>query len=773
MVTQKILKKYGCTTERLKKIFTNEDAASTDGKLRKKWELILSSRVQNGIFDSLQKAPIYQAVDLAWDSQPILKQTVPLMLYAQGLLKESSCIKQLDALDCSSEFCHKDKDGDIKVNAVRLYEVSVNLVRTYITRRVAAQASRFGNLWPYYKYEPRGVSSVDKLRSEALSMRTDIMADQFGYRHFNTQQIRRAFNYGFTVNFPLEGWTKEKQRMPTSYAEEFSTGEGDDEEKVVREGIDFIAPHPTRLFWDQSAPLSQVNSDNGPMWLGFWDVVTYSQIRDNDEYWNKDKVWYTDQMIEYWSQFDSYFSYYFPDTAMAVPNKPSMAFDNDRKMAVGRYASDEGDKAAYFMNYYMKINPKKEGWAEYDYDVWVKLMLAGDSTVIGGEFLSTIPAAYGGINQNDDRQTSIAPAHEILPYQDQITNIMSQLLLNMKAACVQIWMVDQDALPPEVRAYIKESIEAGEVYVNPKAIFFSGQAYEELGVKTNPSDVIQVIQIDIAQKVSEAFGAIAQLLGIAERLLILSPQEIGQPSPRETTATEVASLATTTESVYTFYGDGIDELREGQKRIIFDSLIAYTDEDSDIEVPVIHRFTEETIKEAGFESAETDTDGTTTRIIGKPKTLIHDVLWSSRDGSERSSNVEAGKIIMGILQSLSGDEEIRAAIGKKRLFGMINEAVRLSGAGLDMKLEVADGESDEFTSMTQQKLQEIGNILTQLAQKVMEHDQALAQISQALGIPPSPQGGGQPAAPSPDFAPTPPGAQPPQPAPQPAQTPIQ
>lgn len=763
MVTQKILKKYGCTTERLKEIFTNEDKTSKDGKLRDKWEKIFSSRVQNGIFDSLQKAPIYQAVDLAWDSQPILKQTVPLMLYAQGLLKEESCIKQLEKLDCSSDFCHKDKDGQVKVNAVRLYEVSVNLVRTYITRRVAAQASRFGNLWPYYKYEPRGISQVDKLRSEAVSMRADIMADQFGYRHFNTQQIRRAFNYGFTVNFPIEGWTEEKQRMPNAYADEFSPGDDGDEEQTVREGIDFVAPHPTRLFWDQSAPLSQLNTDNGPNWLGFWDVVTYAQIRDNDEYWNTEKVWYTDQLIEYWSQFDSYFSYYFPDTAMAVPNKPSLSFDNDRKMAVGRYASDEGDKAAYFMNYFMKINPKKEGWADYDYDVWVKLLLAGDSTVIGGEFLSTIPACYGGINQNDDRTTSIAPAHEILPYQDQITNIMSQLLLNMKAACVQIWMIDQDALPPEVREYVKTSIEAGEVYVNPKAVFFSGQAYEELGVKTDPAQVIKIIQIDIAQKVTEAFGAIAQLLGIAERLLILSPQEIGQPAPREITATELTSIATTTESVYTFFGDGIDELREGQKRIIFDSLIAYSDEDDDIEVPVINRFTEETITEAGFRSAEIDGDGTITRIVGKPKTLIHDVLWSSRDGSERSSNVEAGKVIMGILQALSGDEEVRAAMGKKRLFEMINEAVRLSGAGLDFKLEMKDGESDEFTSMTQQKLQEIGAILQQLTQKVMEHDQALMQISQALGIPTAPPAGGQPPAPGADFGPPAPAAPPVQP----------
>ena len=110
------------------------------------------------------------------------------------------------------KFVEYNDEGHVKsVNVLRLYEVSVNLIRSYITRRVAAQVSRFSNFYPYFKYEPRGTDSVSKLRAEVLSQRVEIMAEQFEYRHTFSQVIRNMFMYGHSVIFPMESWTRDVQ----------------------------------------------------------------------------------------------------------------------------------------------------------------------------------------------------------------------------------------------------------------------------------------------------------------------------------------------------------------------------------------------------------------------------------------------------------------------------------------------------------------------------------------------------------------------------------
>ena len=207
MVDLKLLKKHGCTTDRLREIFTAEKGG-TDHKIRERLEDEIESRIYAGGHQSAKNANLYMAVDLAWDSLPINKTTIPLLQYAQGKIDIEGVADQLDTLDpnLSKQFVERDEEGTIKrVDTLRLYEVSVNLIRSYVTRRVASQSSRFSNLFPYFKYDARGTSTSEKLRADVLSQRVEMMTDQFGYRHTFEQAIREMFLYGHTVLFPLEG----------------------------------------------------------------------------------------------------------------------------------------------------------------------------------------------------------------------------------------------------------------------------------------------------------------------------------------------------------------------------------------------------------------------------------------------------------------------------------------------------------------------------------------------------------------------------------------
>ncbi len=698
MVNLKILEKYGCTQQRLRDIFTCDNMESPDWDIKQKFESEIESRVYEGINWSASTSDPYMAVDLAWDSQTINKTTIPLLLYAQGKISMSQCGDKLSSLGCADDFCERDETGSVKkVNLMRLYETSMNLIRSYVTRRVAAQVARFNNLYPYFKYESRSTSLPAKLRGDALSQRIEIMVDQFGMRHNFSQYIRDLFMYGHSVVFPRERWTRDCQwRYARS---EF--GETEElENYVTREGIEFINPHPSRVFRDLSQPLPGINTDTGPQWLGYWDVVTYGSIRDNSEYYNLNDIGYESTLFGVYQQYQQFFSYYYPPTVLRWPTPQQThgqftPFQNERTSNTGLYSAEDSDKGVFLTNLFMKVNPRDRGIGNYPYDIWLRLVVASDSTVVYSEFMPSIPAVYGGLNENDSRVMNNSMAMEIMPYQDQLTNLLSQMLLNMKIGLTQIWAVDKDALDEEVKDYIEQSMRASDYYVNPKLLLYSGQKMGDLGL--DAKNFVNVVQADMGNTVNQSLGAISQLLGIVERMLVLSPQEVGQPAPREISATEVQEMSTSVESIYSFVSEGIDEMRAGMKKMLYEHLVSCST--SEFDVPVKNRYSTNVIREAGLEPSDEQydiSDPMVRNVVGTPASLVHEYLFSSRDGPERAINVKSAETLTALLGQILQIQPVVEAVGKRRLFELINEIFRKSGAGFDVKLELEEGESEEL-----------------------------------------------------------------------------
>ena len=750
-LTKKILDHFNCTSERLRDIFTCTDVEDPDHALREKWEEEIQRHVHEGIDWSCKNARIYQAVDLAWDSNPINKATIPLMLYAQGKIDMKACGTQLDELKCAEDFTEYDAEGEItSISLPRLYEISVNLVKSYLTRRVAAQSARFNNLWPYFKYDPRGTYTADKLRGDVLSQRVEIMADQYGYRHFFDQTIRDMFLYGYSLAFPASAWDRQVEFYEDPKASAFDDGETKIKSRVLREGVEFVNPHPTRHFYDISKPLSQINTDTGPDWLGYWDVVRFRDIKQDPGYWNRDKIKYSSSLLDTFNLHRALFNYYychidvnFPSAAAQTgADADTFPLLNERVANIGKspgtYTKDQEDDAVFLTQYYRKVNPKRDGFGDYQGDVWVRLVVASDATVVFGEFLPSIPAIYGGINQNDSRLVNTSMAHELMPFQDQLSNILSQILLNMKAGLTQIWMINQDVLSEDMREYIKESLRGRNYYEEPKALLYSARKASDLGIDTKK--VVEIVQVSMAEKINEGFRAIVSLLQVVERLMILSPTELGQPLKSESTATEVQELSNTTETIYSYISNGIDEQRSGAKKLIYESLLSHGTED--LEVPVLKRYTRGTIESAGFEvDSPEDATGEDLpahyTVMGALTDLKHDYVFSSRDGAERQSNPMIAQTLTQLLGQLISVPELVQAIGKNRIFEMINEIFRTSGTGFDLNIELEDGESEELPNGNEE--QAAAN-----TQKIGEMEEFLKQLVgdlQQLGVLPEQQPG--------------------------------
>ena len=779
----------------LKKFHADESVKrhKDNKKIRTRIERRIANRFRLGLESNCKNSQMFQAVDMVWDSPPITKWTVSAMLYAQGKINVEIAAKEFEKLGVAKDFCvydEKDNSKIVGINAPKLFEVTVNLVRSYITRRHAAQTARFKNLWPYYLYEARGTRDVDKLRADVLSQRVDIMADQFGYRRKGGQSIRRQFLYGHVVSFVAKGWTKERgwEEVEDKKGEEFKNSEpGKTQYKdvTIREGVEFIDPHPTRIFWDTSQPLSAINVDLGPTYIGYWDVVPYNQIKNNpSSYWNHDKIAYSDAGgYKIAQKYANFFNYYYADscTINTVPSgdttsieayKVDFTAENDRKMD-GYFGAEEGDQHLFLVQYYEKINPKTEGIADYPFDVWVRYVTTGDGTVVGGEFLSSIPAAFGGLNFNDDRRMNISPAHELMPFQDQITNILSQVLLNMKTSMLTIYAIDQDYLSQDQCNEIKAALKAQNYYTAPVVMFYSNTKKLELeahniipGQRRHP-DVIKAIRADSVEKVSEGFRAIAQLLSIVERLMVLSPQELGQPAPREISALEAQEISASVNTIYEFIADDIDEHRSALKKIIYESLIGnHTEGEDMMPLPVKHNYTRETLRAAGFKilgengkAEELPERGTPANgngsagiagiieesasepeveqrqqftVIGNVSNLALSVNFSSKDGGDRASNPQAAQVLTqlltGLFRSARSMPRLLDMIGEKQIAQVFNSILRLSGV-TDVKIE-----TDQLNGPP-----ELASRVTQMEQIL---DQIIEQASGGGG-----GGGAQPTAP--------------------------
>jgi len=155
-------------------------------------------------------------------------------------------------------------------------------------------------------------------------------------------------------------------------------------------------------------------------------------------------------------------------------------------------------------------------------------------------------------------------------------------------------------------------------------------------------------------------------------------------------------------------------------------------------LPVISRYPRNTVSKAGFtiidEDQEEKLDVNSHTIMGSKFNLIHDYTFNTRDGSERTSNVQSAQTLTGLFQAIISQEMVAQSVGKRQLFNLINEIFRLSNAGVNLKLEIPEEEgSEELTPPDQQELM----------QQVQQNSQAIQQILSAVqGGPPqgAPQG---------------------------------
>ncbi len=731
-------------TDRKRQSMTAKEIKEAEKRVdtRKRFENKIASILQEQIIFSLSNQQFYSAVDLAWDSNPITKYTIPLLMYAQGRIDVRQAAKELTTATNGDKYVKKNSEGQITgIDVPKYCEMNINVVRSIINRRTAAQCNKYNNLFPHFKYESRSTGEIGKLRAEACSQRMDVMADQFDYTATEEQEIRDTFLYGHSVSFPRCAWEREVQWEKELVADEFRTQKPIRKRaRVVKEGVAWVRCHPSRLIKDINYPLTSLNSDIGCEFVGFWDVSRYGDIANNPVYFNRSTIGYSTDTAGWFTTYSSYFNQYYDRiTPPALPENP--AAPNDRRNSVGIYTGEMNDSSVFLTDLFMKVIPKSWGVGSYPYPIWLHLKVAGDATVVFCEVMPSSPAAVYALNEKDDRLLNVSMAHELMSYQDQLTNLFTQLLEAIRADLFAIAVINTDIFPPtpdgkRVLEEFRATMRGNNFYASTSILEASFQKLADIGISMTADNIFKIVRSAPNTKITEIFGAIARVVEMAEKMMSLSPQEQGQPAPREITAEETRLIGGTTESVYSFIGAAIDRARAAKKRICYESLVAKGEDN--VYLPVLNRYPPNLITKAGFKIVEDGEDVTGQlvfrNITGSKYALVHDYIFTARDGADRSDNAKSAMTLVQLVTAFGTfppevTKAIFSHIGKEKLFELFNEIFRMSGASMDLRLQPKPGEDD---SLLIEDDQQIMGIIQQLGNAVQKNTQDIAQILAAL-----------------------------------------
>lgn len=753
---RRVLTKTKTTRDRLQQVFTakmpaEKDEMSDDVRKQKtedynrrcEFDKRIEARINEGIGWNLRNYRIFAVMDLAWDADPINPWTFPLMLYAQGRIDLSRCQAMLQAGNCAEEFVEKDADGkEVGIRFPKYTDLKVNLVRSVITRRTAAQVVKFSNLYPHWKFEPRGNRPEDQLQAEVVSQLSDISSDNFGHKRQEEQAIRTMLLQPYSIDFVVDPWHKVQAWMPKPTSEEFKPTTAEEMELdavTTEEGVLIEQPHPSRVFFDNSYALSTVNDDKGVRWLGFWTVVRAGEVAEQSQYWNREAISCGELHRSWLTDFRPFFDQYFPSTINFPPplkDPPSVAGTvtdlaqaNDRQAQADRYSQTNEDVSHVFTHYYEKVAPKSVGLGDYPFPLWLHLTVAGTNTVVDAEWLPCRPAAYAGFNQNDHRQINPSMGHEILAYQDHFTNLLSYLLLCIKTDNLKIIVLDLDQFR-DVNGQIDEErlniarnqLKGGADSGEPIVLELSRSKLAHLGM--DPRVIIEMIQTNTRSAIDQIIRALQQLMQMVNVLLVISPQEAGQPAPSGISATESNFIASTTDSVYSNISEAVDKYRGARKRMWYECWVA--DGSDKFEVPVVNSYPDSVIQATGMTKVPSvDQKNQAHLVSGVKSNLSAAIIFTSRDGGERPSNAQNAANLNQLLANLA---QYPGTLTKDKLYEIVNQIGR--AAGTTLNLQRGPDEPNELTPDQNQEFQQAIENLTNL----VEGQQANIQtIMQAIG----------------------------------------
>lgn len=725
MIDISVIKSRGGTVEKLKGKFAAKDRSPEVKRLIE----LGATRINEGISRNLDNARIYWAVDRAYDvAQRQVTYTLIEGLLNSGRSSEAimSTVKSW-GLDNMLAPLYKDGrqvlnsagEPSMKLDLPTFFNLYVPLVQAYVKIRWA-KLFNDRNLTPLYKYDPIRLTQKSKLKAQILTDRIQRMVVEMNYREDERQSMLQALLYGSCINFPMEDWYSEKQTVKDG---------GKEKELVVREGVRFAIPHPTRTFYDLAHRLTTLNTNTGVEWAGYWDITRFSEIQRDKRLWNVEQVDASYGRFR-WPQSAAWQVYQelYP-CGLSFPCHPSstMIGEHDRVDKAFVYTAAEADQAVTLCPMFMKIIPSEYGLYDYDSPVWHRFLYAAEDNVIYCSPLAYTPAVTYLYDYDQNRASNTSLGLELLPWQDMLGNYLTQYLLSVKRNLAKVIFWNSDILDSK---YVGEIKGLGEkLYREWNFVPFSGR---ELGwQQTSQKEAFYPVSFPNLQT-QEIAQAINMLIMIMERMLGYSSQEVGSAASHEQSATEINVISLNTSTRQEFTGSFIDSAILARKTLLYDAMMAYSSDEVMAEVGELNEADRAALKDMGFEVEEEATSNDVKiGIKGKKSGLRLDGFASERDGVNRIQDSKIAATMIQTFQSIFSNPVILEATGIQQLVEMFNQILLYAGLPRDFRLKLDQkAAAAQQQASVQQQLQVMQEVAVKVSQAVVS--QELSKVADGL-----------------------------------------
>lgn len=725
MVDLDILAEKGCSDEDLKKLFTAADKSQDIQRLQK----LLSSRIDEGQQTNMGNWRIFHALDTAWDIP--LKQVSATML--QSLIDSNMNVDQMgdtlknwgvDPSEILIEYPDpKDPRRTLKkFNMPAFFRIFVPLVRSYVTIR-RAKMMNDRKLVPFMKFEPAISTEENRMQAEVITARVEQMSQEYGFWDIEDQRCWRMLHYGICLAFLTEEWHTEEQLVDKD-SPYIGETEGEYKRVRMREGLRYHMPHPTRTFYDMAWPSHSFNTNTGASYAGYWKVVRYGEIVSKEKFFNLDSI-KVGNSSEWFTNNKAYFNNVYPCTLRFPTFANAGVGDNDteQKLAELAYVTSDEDKALILTEMFCRLVPKEWGMGEYDCPVWFRFVLANADTVIYATALPySTPVLYDGYDPVSGRSLNPSMSLEILPFQDQFANLLSQFLLSVKQNLSNMTLVDTDVVEEEDVSRLERFTQSlwnslNFVRFSSRRFFKSQQQPVALFPQRFP-------QLDTAQ-VSQAMRTVLEIL---ERVLVMSAQELGQAASHEQTREEVRNIASNTSTRAQFTASTLDRSRQAWKGQVYEGLMAYGSDEGYAQVPADPKITPEVLSKLGFTWEGQSKDGKRLKVRFTKTAIKYASFAANRDGDDRINDIEIARSMGAFMQQLLANPMTAQAIGPDQALQMANIIGKAAGFPRDFVLSNR-GPDVTPEEQNQQILQFVQQALGELEQKIGQDVQgALQQI---------------------------------------------
>lgn len=480
---------------------------------------------------------------------------------------------------------------------------------------------------------------------------------------------------------------------------------GDIIEATEREGLRYHLPHPSRSFYDMAYGPYTLNYDYGCEFSGYWRIERYRTLQASS-FWNKDKIALGTDLI---SANPLFFQSVYSACTMTVPayiappaKQPdgpvnyaefgSGAGRNDREtqLATLYYGNEHGDMGVLVTEYFEKLVPKQWGLGDYDYPVWFRFTVAGDGcTVLYCEPVPYGPTTYYGYDCDESRTKNPSMSLEVLPFQDQFSNMLTQILLTAKQNLANMVFVDE----AQVEAgWIERLRNTGEKMFRQLNIF-KYDSKKAAKYQAKISEAVQSFKFPQGNT-SELTAVLKTLLDVLERILVMSSNEVGQAASHEQTREEIRNIQASTSSRLVFTTTPVDIAAEAWKRQLYIGLMNYGDEHMYIHIPSDVPLTKDTLEKMGFIYMDADIESRENghrshKRYRVPKKIVAVSLWefaSAKDQADRINNDKIAMALATLFDKIMTNPMTAEAVGAQQALEWANEISHFAGLPDDFKL---------------------------------------------------------------------------------------